>query len=246
MNKVAKYFLNRNIITISDLLYFDKNKTITIRNENNKRYDKKTMKKNNSITDNNITLENPKDGDKLFSLYNEVLACKKCSLCNTRNNVVFGKGSPNADIVFIGEAPGADEDKFGFPFVGRGGRLLDSWFARFNLTLEDIYVMNAIKCRPPENRDPTEEEKTSCRNYFDEQIKIIKPKIICALGKHAFSNLVSFDMKETYSKMRGVVHRHKNIPVIATYHPAFILRNNNFQSKVDEDFTLLLNEYKKL
>lgn len=176
----------------------------------------------------------------MTELENQANGCKACSLHQTRNKLVFGKGSTNPSIVFVGEAPGADEDKIGFPFVGRAGKLLDKWFEKYNLTLDDIYVMNSLKCRPPNNRDPLPEEKAACKGYFDAQLEILAPKVICALGRHALSNLVSGDMPQRYSDMRGVVHEYNGIKVVATYHPAFILRSPQFAQKVYDDFELML------
>ncbi len=165
--------------------------------------------------------------------------CKACSLYQTKNKLVFGKGTAKPSIVFVGEAPGADEDKIGFPFVGRAGKLLDKWLEKYNLTLDDIYVMNALKCRPPNNRDPLPEEKAACKEYFDAQLKILTPKVICALGRHALSNLLDSELSPRYSDMRGAVHSYNDIKVVATYHPAFILRSPQFAQKVYDDFDLM-------
>ena len=173
-------------------------------------------------------------------LYDSMAYCDKCMLSKTRNTIVFGKGSQNPDIVFIGEAPGSDEDKLGLPFVGRSGKLLDKWLNKYNLSLDNIYIMNAIKCRPPKNREPLPEEKNACRHYFEKQLEILKPKVICALGKHALSNLIDFSVSSKYSDMRGILHIYKDIPVVATYHPAFILRSPQSAEKVYDDFELLL------
>ncbi len=177
---------------------------------------------------------------KLDIIEKEVSVCEKCELHKTRNKIVFGKGSHKPDVVFVGEAPGADEDLAGLPFIGRGGRLLDTWLLKYSLTLENIYIMNAIKCRPPKNRDPLLEEKRSCRDYFERQIDLLKPKVICALGKHGFSNLIKMDSKEAFGKMRKQVHYYQGIPVVATYHPAYILRSPSSEVMVFEDFDLLI------
>ncbi len=181
---------------------------------------------------------------ELESISKVVENCDKCELAKTRIKTVFGKGSHNPLIVFVGEAPGAEEDKTGMPFVGRGGRLLDTWLSKYNLNLDMVYIMNAIKCRPPKNRDPLPSEKEACRFYFEKQIELLKPKVLCGLGRHGFGNLVSLDSKLAYGKMRGIVHHYKNIPVIATYHPAYILRSSKEQEKVFEDFQLLLETLK--
>ena len=177
---------------------------------------------------------------ELNKLYDSMSSCSRCILSKTRNTIVFGKGSQSPNIVFIGEAPGADEDKLGLPFVGCSGKLLDKWLLKYNLSLDNIYIMNALKCRPPKNRDPLPEEKNACREYFEKQLYLLKPKVICALGKHALSNLIDFNVSSKYSDMRGTLHIYKDIPVIATYHPSFILRSPKFTEKVYDDFELLL------
>lgn len=197
------------------------------------------MEKNKTDEQNNIK-ESP-----LRELEKTTDGCKLCGLHKTRKNIVFGKGTEHPTILFVGEAPGADEDMQGFPFVGRAGKLLDKWLLKYNLSLETVYIMNAVKCRPPENRDPLPEEKSACRKYFDKQIEILCPKIICALGKHAFANLSeTYNVNEGYKDVRGKIHDYKGTAVIATYHPAFILRSPNFAGKVYEDFDLLLETLK--
>lgn len=225
MDKIEKYFLNQGILSISQINTKKENGTITVR-----RLVSKVDFSMNS---------------KLGIIEKEVSVCEKCELYKTRNKTVFGKGSHKPQIVFVGEAPGADEDTIGLPFVGRGGRLLDTWLLKYGLTLENIYIMNAVKCRPPKNRDPLPEEKRSCRDYFDRQINCLKPKVICALGKHGFSNLIEMDSKEAFSKMRKQVHYYKGIPVVATYHPAYILRNPSANMMVFEDFDLLFEVLRK-
>lgn len=226
MNKLEKYFLNQGQLRISQINTKKENGVITIR-----------------------LLTSNMDGSmksKLGTIEKEVRVCEKCDLYKTRNKTVFGKGSDKPSIVFVGEAPGADEDMMGLPFVGRGGRLLDIWIAKYDLTLDNIYIMNALKCRPPKNRDPLPLEKDSCRDYFERQMDILKPKVICALGKHGFSNLVIMDSKDAFGKMRKKIHYYNNIPVIATYHPAYILRNPSAENMVFEDFDLLMNTLKNL
>ncbi|PPS22003.1 uracil-DNA glycosylase [Brachyspira murdochii] len=189
--------------------------------------------------------------EDLKKIYNEVEKCMKCeALCNSRLNVVFGRGDEEPDIVFVGEAPGADEDKQGLPFVGRGGKLLDKWIEKMNINKEKYYIMNALKCRPPENRDPLPEEKANCRDFFVRQLQILNPKIICALGRHGFGNLIDFDLKTPFGKARNKVHYYSNngkdIPVIATYHPAYILRNQKEEDKVISDLEFMLGELEKV
>ena len=187
MNKIESYFLQQNKIKFSNVVCNSHSKKIILRNP------AKTIKKQ-SGKDINIMKE-IKD-EELKKIYSEVEKCMKCeALCNSRLNVVFGRGNEKPDIVFVGEAPGADEDKQGLPFVGRGGKLLDKWINQLNIDKEPYYIMNALKCRPPENRDPLPEEKKNCRDFFVNQLKILNPKIICALGRHGFGNLIDFDLK---------------------------------------------------
>lgn len=236
MNSIERYFLQNNKLLFTDIIHKSNNKKIVIKNINNKKkYDMY----------HSLEIKN----EDLKSLYDEIANCCRCSeLCSTRSNIVFGRGVENPDIVFIGEAPGADEDKTGLPFVGRGGKLFDKWLDKMNI--KNYYIMNSLKCRPPQNRDPMQEEKDNCRDFFTRQLSILNPKIICALGRHGFGNVVDFDFKKPFSKARGVVHYYtydnKNIPVIATYHPAYILRNSKEEVKVIEDLEFLLRELEKI
>ena len=242
MNKIESYFLQQNKIKFSNVVCNSHSKKIILRNP------AKTIKKQ-SGKDINIMKE-IKD-EELKKIYSEVKKCMKCeALCNSRLNVVFGRGNEKPDIVFVGEAPGADEDKQGLPFVGRGGKLLDKWINQLNIDKEPYYIMNALKCRPPENRDPLPEEKKNCRDFFVNQLKILNPKIICALGRHGFGNLIDFDLKTPFGKARNKVHYYNNngkdVAVIATYHPAYILRNQKEEQKVIDDLNFMLEELKKI
>ncbi len=176
---------------------------------------------------------------QLEELLNEVKNCKRCRLHETRKNIVFGKGSINPSIVFVGEAPGEKEDELGLPFVGRGGMLLDSWLHKYNLSLDSIYILNSVKCRPPNNRDPLPEEKLACKSYFEKQIELLNPKILCGLGRHGFGNLINIKNKDSFSSLRGTLYYYKNIPTIATYHPAYILRSRKNEIEVFKDFEFL-------
>lgn len=235
MTKIEQYLLNTNKIKFFDTIHCDKNKKIIIKN--------KHLKKTNGVQ---MEIKNTEiKNEELKKLYQTITKCMKCeALCSTRKNVVFGRGDEKPDIVFVGEAPGADEDKLGFPFVGRAGKLLDKWIEKLNIS--NYYIMNALKCRPPENRDPLLEEKDNCREFFTKQLEILNPKIICALGRHGFSNLVNFDLKTPFGKVRNNIHYYNNIPVIATYHPAYILRNQKEEIKVIEDLEFMIRELEKL
>ena len=179
-------------------------------------------------------------------LARSVDGCNGCKLAATRNKIVFGMGDPNADIVFIGEAPGRDEDRTGVPFVGRAGRLLDKIFAAMGLSRErGIYIANILKCRPPNNRDPQPDEVERCIPYLLNQLRIIRPKVICCLGRVAAQNLLGTDA--TLGRLRGKVHRYSiegmedSVPVIVTYHPAYLLRNPAGKKPVWEDMKRLLS-----
>lgn len=164
-----------------------------------------------------------KDQITLEDLAKKVKECKRCELHKTRRHTVFGEGNPFARLLIIGEAPGEEEDKEGRPFVGRAGRLLDQMIEAVGLKREHLYICNLLKCRPPENRDPKEEEIESCKGYLFAQIDLIKPKIILTLGRFAFNTLFGGDEKIT--RIRGIVREYRGIKVIPTYHPSFLLRN---------------------
>ena len=152
----------------------------------------------------------------------EVLACTKCPLHKGRLNAVPGIGSIDADIVFIGEGPGEMEDIKGEPFVGRAGQLLTKMLAAIELTREEVYITNIVKCRPPQNRAPLPEESSACFPYLEKQRELIDPKIICCLGGPSAQLILSTN--QGISKLRGTVHRYRGIPVVPTYHPAAVLR----------------------
>lgn len=163
----------------------------------------------------------------------QVSICTKCALHKSRNNTVFGVGNPDADVVFVGEAPGRDEDLQGEPFVGRAGQLLNKILASIGFQREDVYIANILKCRPPENRDPAPDEVLHCEPYLVRQLEIIEPKVICALGRIAATTLLKTGMSLT--KMRQQVHDYHGIPLIPTYHPAALLRNQAWKRPTWED-----------
>lgn len=244
INITEEYFLQQNRIKFFDIIHSDKNKKIVLKNKKSK---SNINKKNDKMSDYKTNDNNEIKNEKLREIYLEVKKCMKCEkLCKTRLNVVFGRGDENPDIVFVGEAPGADEDRLGFPFVGRAGKLLDRWIDELKINKYNFYIMNALKCRPPENRDPLPDEKTNCRNFFVKQLETLNPKIICALGRHGFGNLIEFDLKTPFGKARNTVHYYNNngkeVPVIATYHPAYVLRNQKEEIKVINDLEFMLKE----
>ena len=167
---------------------------------------------------------------ELDSLINQ---CTKCALSKSRNKFVFGAGNPNADIMLIGEAPGANEDKEGLPFVGRAGKLLTDILAAINFSRDEVYIANVLKCRPPKNRDPLPSEVEKCKPYLHKQIDLVKPKLILCLGRVAANNLLG--MHETLTKLRDNIYELNNIKVMATFHPAALLRNPNWKRACWED-----------
>lgn len=159
------------------------------------------------------------------ALASEVAGCRQCGLHESRSNTVFGVGNRSADWLIVGEAPGAEEDKRGEPFVGRAGQLLDAMLRSVNLDRQRAYIANILKCRPPNNRDPLPEEVVACEPYLARQIDLIQPRIILAVGRIAAQNLLK--SSEPIGRLRGQVHRYADtgIPVIVTYHPAYLLRS---------------------
>jgi uracil-DNA glycosylase family 4 len=167
----------------------------------------------------------------------DVSACTACGLARTRNLAVPGVGDHRADWLFVGEAPGAEEDAKGEPFVGQAGRLLDSMLAALGMNrTQAVYIANVLKCRPPGNRTPTPSEVESCLPYLDRQIALIQPKLIVALGKSAATSLMHAEA--SIASLRGRIHRYKGIPMIVTYHPAYLLRTLPDKAKAWEDLCL--------
>lgn len=154
-----------------------------------------------------------------------IIGCKKCKLCNNRNNIVFGAGNKNADIMFIGEGPGADEDKEGIPFVGKAGKLMNMAFDGIGINREEVYIANIVKCRPPSNRNPEDDEADACLDYLRNQVMLVKPKIIVLLGSVALKNILGQEYGITAS--RGKWIEQKGILYMPTWHPAALLRDEN-------------------
>ncbi len=178
---------------------------------------------------------------ELDSLINK---CTKCALGKTRNKFVFGTGNPNADIMLIGEAPGADEDMQGIPFVGRAGQLLNKILEAINIKREEVYIANILKCRPPDNRTPIPAEINTCIPYLKKQIELIKPKVILCLGVTAANGLLN--TKSSMIKLRGNVYEFHGVKLMVTYHPAALLRNPNWKKETWEDVQKFYNLYKSL
>ncbi len=169
----------------------------------------------------------------------EVAACTRCAeLASSRTQTVFGVGNPNARICFFGEAPGADEDRQGEPFVGRAGQLLTKMIQACGLKREDVYILNVLKCRPPGNRNPLPDEVMNCRGYFERQLAIVRPEVICCLGAVAAKSLLCTE--QSIGKLRGRFHDYQGIPVVCTYHPAYLLRNPAAKVDAWEDLKMMM------
>lgn len=179
------------------------------------------------------TKENWETSQNLEALNRLICNCTNCDLHKGRNKFVFGVGNPKADVLLIGEGPGAEEDKQGEPFVGRAGQLLNDILKAIKFNREEVYIANVVKCRPPGNRTPLPEEMQSCMPYLLKQIELIKPKLILCLGLVAAGALLQ--RKDSLGKMRGKVFEFNNVKVMVTYHPAALLRNPNFKRDCWED-----------
>ena len=181
----------------------------------------------------------PSTASSLPILQSEVAACTLCEeLATTRTQTVFGVGDPKARLCFLGEAPGADEDRLGEPFVGRGGQLLNKILEACHLRREDVYILNTLKCRPPNNRNPQENESKNCRHFLERQLELIEPEFICCLGAVAAQNLLS--TTTTIGRLRGQVHDYRGIKVVCTYHPAYLLRNPSAKRDAWDDMKMLM------
>ncbi len=180
-----------------------------------------------------LTTEAWGNAQTLDELNAMICTCTKCPLGFTRTKFVFGVGNPHATLMLIGEAPGADEDAQGEPFVGRAGQLLTKILEAINFKRSDVYICNILKCRPPNNRKPTPEESETCKPYLKKQIDLVKPAVILCLGLTAAENLLG--TRESMSRLRGRVLRYEGIPVMVTYHPAALLRNPNWKRPTWED-----------
>ena len=186
-------------------------------------------------------------GDTLEAILADIGDCRRCRLCEQRITIVFGSGNPVSPLVFVGEGPGADEDEQGVPFVGRAGQLLtqmiENTAAKEGIPVRrtDVYICNVVKCRPPENRTPLPDEMEICGGFLYRQLMTIKPKAICALGGTAMKALLN--TKEGITKSRGKWHKWRDIPVMVTYHPSYLLRQYNQQAKREawEDLKTLLH-----
>jgi len=170
--------------------------------------------------------------------------CRLCALSDTRTQVVFGVGNPNADLVFIGEAPGREEDARGEPFVGPAGQLLDHMLAAIGMDRNQVYIMNTIKCRPPNNRDPKADEVQACNLWFEQQLDLLQPKMICLLGRVAAQTVLGTDAP--LGSLRDRWHDYHGIPVWVTYHPAYLLRSPTQKQKSWQDLQAVMAGFQKL
>ena len=178
------------------------------------------------------------------SLEAECKKCRRCNLCDTRTNLVFGEGNLKSKIMFVGEGPGYNEDVQGRPFVGRSGKLLDNLLEEINLSREKIYISNIVKCRPPENRDPLPEEQEKCVNWLRNQVYIMRPKIIVTLGRIASLKIIDSEIKIT--RDHGIFTLKKGVWFMPTLHPAAVLRNMSKKPDVQDDFQKLKSKIEEL
>ncbi|BBU27301.1 phage-related DNA polymerase [Burkholderia sp. THE68] len=178
------------------------------------------------------------------ALAERVANCERCRLCERRTNTVFGVGDREADWMLIGEAPGENEDKQGEPFVGQAGKLLDNMLRALDYSRQsNVYIANVIKCRPPGNRNPELDEVARCEPYLQRQVELVKPKVIVAMGRFAAQSLLKNEA--SIASMRGRVHAYRGVPVIVTYHPAYLLRSLQDKSKAWADLCLARNTYRE-
>ena len=186
----------------------------------------------------------PSSGSKskrLQALATHIAACERCALCSKRTQTVAGEGNPDTELMFVGEGPGAEEDKQGRPFVGAAGQLLDKMINAMGFARSDVFIANIIKCRPPGNRTPEEDETATCMPWLEQQINIIQPKIICTLGNTPLRALCG-DPKAGITRQRGKLFRWQDIPVIPTFHPSYLLRNQEAKKPCWDDLKAVLQE----
>lgn len=179
--------------------------------------------------------------DALRAIRDEIGDCRRCPLAATRNKIVFGDGDPNARLMFVGEGPGADEDAQGLPFVGRGGQLLNNMIGAMGLKREEVYIANIVKCRPPQNRVPEPVEANTCTPFLFQQIGVIRPELIVALGATAATYLLG-GVKRSLSSLRGRIHEAFGTKLIITYHPAFLLRDPTQKKEAWKDLQMAMVE----
>ena len=182
--------------------------------------------------------------DNWEELEKSIINCKKCKLCNNRKNIVFGVGNKNAEIMFIGEGPGADEDSQGIPFVGKAGKLMNKAFQGLGIKREEVYIANVVKCRPPANRNPEEDEANACLNYLRNQVMLVKPKIIVLLGSVALKHILGKEYGITASRGKWV--EKKGIMYMPTWHPAALFRDETKKVDFIKDLQLVMERINDL
>jgi uracil-DNA glycosylase len=190
-----------------------------------------------TIPDPRSPIPDPAAQSKLTVLQQQASACMRCRLHEGRKTVVFGEGNPNADVMVVGEAPGQEEDRTGRPFVGQAGKLLDLLLMTAGFPRESVYICNTLKCRPPNNRNPLPDELEACSNFLQGQIDTIAPRALIAVGKFAAQSLLKSE--ESIGRLRGQKHQYRGIPLIVTYHPAYLLRTPSASRVAWQDFQLL-------
>ncbi len=196
------------------------------------------------LTNEDVKMNDNKKSMNMMESLDDVRAdigdCQRCKLCHGRTNIVFGVGDPNARLVFVGEGPGAEEDKQGEPFVGRAGQLLTKMINAMGLERSQVYICNVVKCRPPDNRDPEADEIAACETFLKRQLLSIKPQIIVGLGRYACQTLLK--SQTPMSKLRGHWHEYDGVKFMPTFHPAYLLRNPPAKKEVWEDLQVVMRE----
>jgi uracil-DNA glycosylase len=190
-----------------------------------------------TIENTTAVLAGPSSNESLDSIRADLKDCRRCKLWPGRKNIVFGSGNPHAELMFVGEAPGADEDEQGLPFVGRAGQLLTKIIESMDVRREDVFICNILKCRPPGNRNPEIDEIAACEQFLFRQLAAIKPKIICAVGAYGAQTLLR--TTEPIGRLRGRLLDYRGAKLVATYHPAYLLRNPIEKRKVWEDMVVI-------
>ena len=248
LSDIYKYFeqqqmLFGDVIILSDDSHKPTDNILTIDNVKLKPKKDTTTKKDNAFDTTNIEYvsENWEACIDIPSLKNEISNCQKCPLSKTRTKFVFGVGNQNADVMFIGEAPGNDEDLQGEPFVGRGGQLLNKIIQAIGWQREDIFIANILKCRPPNNRDPLPSEVELCEPYLKKQIELVNPIMLVCLGRIAAMTLLR--VKDSLTNMRNKIHNYHGVPLYVTFHPAALLRNPGWKPDTWEDFKKIKSDY---
>ena len=177
--------------------------------------------------------------DSLNQVATEVRVCRKCSLCETRTNAVPGEGNDAAKVIFVGEAPGGQEDAQGRPFVGAAGKLLNELLASISLKRDEVYITNVVKCRPPNNRPPRKDESTACRDYLNRQVALIHPKVICPMGNSAIRALINPSDSDSVTTLHGMPLEVESVTYLPMYHPAAALYTASLRKVMEEDFRKL-------